>query len=173
MTWAPVPLFESEHASNAVLSPDKQYRYMLSRRWATGSPAIFVMLNPSTADAEADDPTVRRCMGFAMTWGLAALVVINLYAYRATDPHDLWKARDPVGPDNDKWLRREFLIADSIGAPVVAAWGVNAHEDRVRAVTALPGAHRMVCLGRAKDGAPRHPLYMPADSPLTPWIPKR
>lgn len=157
--------------THAVLSDDGRYRYLLSRRWDSGPAVVFVMLNPSTADATLDDPTIRRCIGFARGWGYPALAVVNLYALRSTDPRGLWTDPDPVGPDNDMWLQREFVIADHIGSPVVAAWGAHARPDRVQHVMSLPGAERMQCLGRTKDGAPRHPLYMAADSPLIPWQP--
>lgn len=155
----------------AVLSDDGTYRYVLSRRWGPGPGAVFVMLNPSTADATVDDPTIRRCIGFARAWGLKALLVVNLYALRSPDPALLWTAPDAVGPDNDHWLKRELVLADHIGSPVIAAWGAHARADRVRAVMALPGADRFQCLARNKDGSPKHPLYQPADTIPTPWRP--
>lgn len=155
----------------AVLSDDGNYRYVLSRRWGPGPAALFVMLNPSTADATADDPTIRRCIGFARTWGLNALIVANLYALRSTDPAALWTATEPVGPNNDRTLAKQLLLADHIGSPVIAAWGAHARADRVRHVLGLPGADRLQCLGRNKDGSPKHPLYLPADSIPTPWRP--
>ena len=85
----------------AVLSDCGTYRYRLWRKWGCGSPLLFVMLNPSTADAEVDDATIRRCLGFADAHGFGELEVVNLYAYRATDPADLKRAGYPVGPDND------------------------------------------------------------------------
>lgn len=150
------------------------YRYSLSRRWATGAGqriATFVMLNPSTADAEADDPTIRRCVGFARALGCGALRVANLYALRATRPADLWAADDPVGPDNDAWLTTCAAVAEATGGPLVAAWGQHARPDRVRAVLRLPGMHRLSAYGVTRAGHPRHPLYLPAAADLQPWPP--
>lgn len=153
----------------AQLSDCRRYRYTLTRDWGTGPAATFIMLNPSTADATVDDPTIRRCVGFAHAWGCGRLIVGNLYALRATDPQALWNAVDPVGPDNDATLTRLLAQADG---PLVAAWGGNARADRVEALLALPGAERLACLGVTKAGAPRHPLYLPATAPLQPWPPR-
>lgn len=153
----------------AHISDDGRYRYGLIRRWGDGTAATFVMLNPSTADGEQDDPTIRRCVGFARALGCDALLVVNLYAWRATKPEDLWTAEDPVGPENDYRLERHIRAAASADRPLVAAWGANAREDRVRAVIAMRGADRLTALGVTKDGAPRHPLYLPASARPTPW----
>lgn len=160
-------LFELDSADtgSAVLSADATYRYRLVRQWGPGPRATFVMLNPSTADATADDPTIRRCMGFPRSWGLDCIVVVNLYAYRSTDPRALWTAADPVGPDNDRHLR----LAAADPGPLVAAWGAHARQDRVDQVLALPGFDRLQALGRTRAGAPRHPLYLRADSTLEVW----
>jgi hypothetical protein len=146
-----------------------QYRYLLTRKSELDCPdkgtALFVMLNPSTADAETDDPTIRRCRGFARDWGCAGLTVANLYAFRATNPSELWSQDDPVGPDNNEEL---YALAKEYG-DVVCAWGANAKPDRVQEVIRiLEGAGaRLWCLGTTKSGAPRHPLYVKADQPLT------
>lgn len=158
----------------ARLSADGLYRYSLVRRWATdGPPAQFVMLNPSTADAELDDPTIRRCVGFARALGCAGIVVVNLYAYRATKPADLWRAEDPVGPQADEFLAIVARRAVVEGAPLVAAWGANAKPERVaQALEVLEerGAGRLLtALGTTKAGQPRHPLYLPATATPTPW----
>lgn len=157
----------------AKFSDDGRYRYALSRRWAPrGQVATFIMLNPSTADAEMDDPTIRRCIGFARSWGMAALHVLNLYAFRATLPSDLWRAADPVGPDNDEYLAWHADTAARTGSPIVAAWGQNARRDRVEDVLAMPGMSRaLTCLGVTKSGDPRHPLYLRSDTPRRPWRP--
>ncbi len=129
------------------------------------------MLNPSTADASIDDPTIRRCKGFAKDWGYGALTVINLYAFRATDPKELWKASDPVGHNNDKWI--EYICANYPGEiTFVCAWGANAKPDRVKQFVDLVAKHpkvKLMCLGTTKAGAPKHPLYIKADQPLEPW----
>jgi hypothetical protein len=155
--------------SNAVISDCGRYRYSLMRRWAEGHPLRFVMLNPSTADATLDDPTIRRCMGFARREGFAALIVLNLYAYRATDPKALLTCADRVGPLNDGILKAHLFSASCGATPVVAAWGVNAKPDRVTAVLRSRPNVDWRCLGTTKDGHPRHPLYVPGDQPLAPF----
>jgi hypothetical protein len=89
---------------SAVISPCGRYRYRLDRRWADGPSIAWIMLNPSTADSNTDDPTIRRIRAFSQAWGFGALTVVNLYAWRATDPRDLWQAPGPVGPENDAYL---------------------------------------------------------------------
>src|SRR3954471_10304152 len=108
----------------AHLSSDGVYRYTLSRLWDTDpvSPEmVWVMLNPSTADAAVDDPTIRRCIGFARLWGYAGIRVVNLFALRAADPKALLAHQDPVGPDNDHWLRA--VTGERF---TMAAWGSHA-----------------------------------------------
>jgi hypothetical protein len=146
----------------AAFSRDSRYRYRLWRRWDRSRPAIaFCMLNPSMADARRDDPTIRRCMGFARDWGYGGIEVVNIFALRATDPHELQLARDPVGPRNDAFMLR---AADCL--PVVIAWGVHgALRDRQAKALALFGPRtRLLALGRTRSGAPRHPLYLRRDA---------
>jgi hypothetical protein len=143
---------------DARFSADRTYRYGLRRIWDAALPSLLMIgLNPSTADERRDDPTIRRCVGFARDWGYGTLVVANLFAYRATDPRQLRRAVDPVGPRNDYWLRRYAAAADL----VVAAWGNHAALlRRDRAVRALlPALH---CIRRNRSGQPAHPLYLPA-----------
>lgn len=152
-----------------VLSACRTYRYVLWREWDPARPgyALFVGLNPSTADGATDDPTVRRCRDFARRWGYGALCLANLFAYRATDPAALKVAASPVGRGNDRWLAR--LTAEA--GVVVAAWGVHgAFMGRDRAVTAFLGG-RLTCLGVTKDGHPRHPLYVRRTAVPVPWVP--
>lgn len=149
----------------AVISPCGRYRYVLGRRWGAGSHAAFIMLNPSTADAQQDDPTIRRCIGFARAWGYGGLTVVNLYAFRATRPADLWKAADPIGPDNDTHLTR---VAEECGV-LVAAWGAHAKPDRIAQVLALPGMRGLKALALTTAGQPRHPLYLRGDLVMQPW----
>jgi hypothetical protein len=115
------------------------------------------MLNPSTADDVRDDPTIRRCIGLSRAWGFGGIDVVNLYGLRATDPADLRAARDPVGADNDGAIARAARRADA----VFAAWGIHADEARVTAVRRLLAGCALWCLGRTRDGHPRHPLYVP------------
>lgn len=148
----------TEPSSGAEFSPCRKYRYALYRFWGGkwSEYAMFVGLNPSTADETLDDPTIRRCISFAKDWGYGGLYMTNLFAYRATQPEDMKRADDPVGPDNDYWLRK---IAGQASV-VVAAWGTHGtYGGRHSAVRAmLPNLH---CLRLTKDGHPSHPLYLP------------
>lgn len=150
--------------TDAVLSPDGRYGYLLTRRWAEGPVATFVMLNPSTADAAQDDPTIRRCIAFAKRENCGGLAVVNLFAYRATKPSELSQVVDPVGPENDSWPRTTL----SGNGLVIAAWGMHGPGDLAEAVVRLAG-DRLRALGVTKDGRPRHPLYVRGDAPLVPW----
>lgn len=158
---------------SAYVAPGGIYRYNLVRRWGDGPALQVVMLNPSTADSERDDPTIRRCVGFARSLGLSALIVVNLYAYRATKPADLWAAADPVGPSGDAVLVEAGKRATATDAPFVAAWGAHAKPDRVEHVIGLlrdVGADQLLtALGTTKSGAPRHPLYLPGDARPARW----
>jgi hypothetical protein len=150
-----------------------RYRYRLTREWDdTRPPATFVMLNPSTADADRDDPTVRKCVRYAQRWDCGSLVVVNLYAYRATNPNDL-PADEPtrIGPAGDGWLTQAALDALESGGPLVAAWGARATEQRVADVLTLPGMDRLQCLAVTSAGMPRHPLYVRDAAPLVDWTP--
>ena len=139
-----------------IFSPCRTYRYALWREWIGGKGyAMFVGLNPSTADETQDDPTIRRCIAFAKAWGYAGLCMTNLFAFRATQPEDMKAANDPVGPENDAHLK---ALAEGAGV-IVAAWGVHGtYGGRHNAVRAmLPELH---CLALTKDGHPGHPLYL-------------
>lgn len=152
-------------AATATFSPCRTYRYALTRRWSNRPPAVFIMLNPSVADAFVDDPTLRRCIGFARSWTAGGLILLNLFALRSTDPMVLRAHPDPVGPDNDMVVAEQLAEAD--GGPVIAAWGVHgALHGRGKRVAALIRARgaRPLCLGLTKDGHPRHPLYVPNDT---------
>ena len=150
----------------AELSPDGCYRYALLRSWSPGPRMLWVLANPSTADASADDPTLRRCVRFARDHRCGGLVVVNLWAWRATHPRDLARVADPVGPDNDGWIVRTARQADG---PVVLGWGVQPAQDRVAWVLGLLGERPTLCLGVSRDGHPRHPLYVRAGTRFRPW----
>lgn len=156
---------------DAILSECGRYRYRLMRSWGGmfDGPRIvnFIMLNPSTADATADDPTVRRCVGFAKGWGFTGMVVTNLYAYRATDPAELWRADDPIGPEND-WhlLDGATRHGDHEVGLVVCAWGSHGIRDaRGLAVAMRLGKYgiKTHCLALTKGREPAHPLFLKAD----------
>lgn len=137
------------------------YRYTLWRRWDTGPTVCWIMLNPSTADASVDDPTVRRCQRFARAWGYAGVTVVNLFALRSTDPAVLRRHPEPVGPGNN----HAIVEAATAAALVVCAWGVHgAVNHREAEVLALLTHLDLYCLGVTAGGAPRHPLYLHGDS---------
>jgi hypothetical protein len=154
-------------SSSAVMSKCGLYRYRLDRRWGDGPTCGFIMLNPSKADADVDDPTIRRCIGFARREGCGALMVGNLFAFRATNPEVMADAEDPFGPEN-----RHFLMnmVERVDGPLIAAWGSHwMADDAVSEWVRSAGGSRLLCLGRTKVGAPRHPLYVRADAPLMPF----
>lgn len=146
---------------NAVISPCGAYRYSLSRAWSEehSGAVLWIMLNPSTADGEHDDATVRRCISFSREWGYGGMEVVNLFAYRSTDPSAIPEFYPhAVGPENDA------AIASAVGRAsiVIAAWGAHPFANlRSRVVTDMVTASRPVhCIGQTKDGRPRHPLYV-------------
>jgi hypothetical protein len=159
----------------AEISPCGTYRYLLGRRVGEGKrTALFVMLNPSTADALVDDPTIRRCIGFARREGCGVLEVVNLFAYRTTDPAALRSASEPVGPANDQFIEQAVRRTDL----VVVAWGivprrlVRRSSEIGRAIYDHLPAHGQrgpFSLGTTADGSPRHPLYVRADRALEQW----
>lgn len=169
MTTQPL---EGLAAGTATISDDGRYRYRLTRRWAdrgaAGDGLLWVMLNPSTADADRNDATLRRCLGFSRDWGFASLTVVNLYALISTDPAGLWKAEDPVGPDNDAMI----ALAAQEAQAIVVAWGNNApHPGRTRTVIDILRANsfyaqRLHCLGKTAEDHPRHPVRLPAATPM-------
>lgn len=156
--------------SGAVISDSGLYRYRLWRRVSddNDSRLLFIMLNPSTADASVDDPTIRRCLGFARELGFGILEVVNLFAYRTSSPAELWShAGNIVGPDNDKHIAEAAEKADMI----IGGWGAASNASmRALAVNKIVG-RRIQALALTKSGAPRHPLYL--KSGLTPvaWSP--
>lgn len=161
--------------SSAWLSDDRAYRYRLHRRWSSDGPLdVWVMLNPSTADALVDDPTIRRCKGFSALWGAGGIVVVNLFALRATFPSALAGHPDPVGPDNDGIIRQAVLDAHRDGGRIICAWGAHTFAAP-RALDVAEGLRGMeaLCLGTTKAGAPRHPLYVRGDTEPIPWEPAR
>jgi len=150
------------------------YRYILRREVAdlrTAHEGAFVMLNPSVADDTTDDPTIRRCSGFAKSFGWRGFVVINLFAARCTDPHRLagmMRDFNIIGPENDAMF---VALAADRTRPVVAAWGVaGGNLARFRAAEIIQRVPiNWKCLGTTQDGSPRHPLFVKADAPLVAW----
>jgi hypothetical protein len=159
----------SHGPASATFDTTRTYRYRLTRTWDAGRARLnFVMLNPSTADAFDLDPTVRRCVGFAMSWGFGSLEVTNLFAFRATDPAVLVAQVEPVGEGNDRAIHDAATAADQ----VIAAWGIKGgHRGRdheVRALLRGIGVRPMV-LGLTRDGHPAHPLYLRSDTTPAAW----
>ncbi|MBU2098558.1 MAG: DUF1643 domain-containing protein [Gammaproteobacteria bacterium] len=144
--------------NTAKLSECRNYRYALWRSWDNEKPFVmFIGLNPSTADESTDDPTLTRCINYAKSWGYGGVCMGNLFAYRATDPAAMMAAKDPVGDDNDLWLRKLAKEAEII----IAAWGNDgAYMGRSRQV--LKFIPNLYCLKINKSGEPAHPLYQSA-----------
>ena len=164
--------------SSAKISDCGKYRYELVREWSPSELApntvkegqvVFCLLNPSTADAVEDDPTIRRCVGFAREWQYSRLVVVNLYAYRTPDPDELRECSDPVGANNDKYIlknakeaaffvvgwgrKRKGLVRDNFVLDILRSSGIVVHA-----------------LGVNADGTPKHPLYLRKNADPRPYI---
>jgi len=163
----------------ATLSPCGLYRYHLSREQSmlqlisdgNYGRLVFIMLNPSTADHRIDDRTISKCWGYAMRSGYMGFDVINLYAWRATDPDELKTAADPVGPENNVWIERVVERAMRLDRyAIVCAWGVRGGVRAMRVAKTLTdlGA-RLHYLRLTKDGHPEHPLYLPNACMPTLW----
>lgn len=152
----------------ACLSDDRKYRYALGRIWEPGAHKTLVVigLNPSTADETEDDPTIRRCIGFAKSFGCGGLTMLNLFGFRSTDPKGLRSCADPIGPENDLTLLSARMQENTT---IVAAWGAHGsylHRDREVRKMFNGQLHH---LGFTKDGHPRHPLYLRSDTPIALW----
>ena len=158
---------------DAIISRDRLYRYSLERTWdASKERVLFIMLNPSTADAIKDDATIKKCVGFAQRWGFGGIIVGNLFALRSRNPDGLLGPHDPVGPKNDAYL--EQLAAEC--PAVIAAWGNSGKRPGLRRLfqerqsfmkELLQG--RMQSLGTNKDGTPKHPVLPAYRTPREPY----
>ena len=158
---------------SAILSECGRYRYRLEREGPGEGTTVVIMVNPSTADAEIDDATIRKLKGFGARNRWGRLVVGNLFAYRATDVRELARVADPIGPDNDIHLLDMFFEADR----VIFAWGRNNKVPaplsvRWRSIWALTHLQPM-CFGVCADGHPKHPLTLDYRTPLVEWSPPR
>ncbi len=149
----------------AIFDVSSRYRYSLWRGWSADHPRIaFILLNPSTADEHRNDPTIRRCIGFARAWNFGSIEVVNLFAYRATDYRELFKASEPVGAENNRFL----IQAVERSSTIVLGWGTKGmfiSRDR-QVMSLLTGRNNLYCLGFTKDGLPRHPLYIKSNTGL-------
>lgn len=156
----------------AKFSPDRKYRYRLSRVWNESVPALmWLLLNPSKADESRDDPTIRRCIGYSMNWGFGGLIVHNLFAYRSTIPMELvsiW-CKDPVGIDNDAAIE-----SDARSHQVVCAWGHNVVklklEWRLKSLAPLLNLCDLYYLKLTETGQPQHPLYLHSRLTMQPFV---
>lgn len=152
----------------AILSRNRLYRYVLWREWNLGKgTCVFIGLNPSTADEAVDDPTLRRCVNFAKDWGYGKYVMVNLFAYRATDPRDLKIIPKPIGYKNNHYIKEQCHDADL----VVAAWGNYGHLlKRDKQVLKLLKNVSLKCFKITAQGQPAHPLYQSKDSLLMNYV---
>lgn len=180
------PTLHDWEQRGAVITPDEVYRFALQRCFVRDLLAtdahpchlVYCMLNPSTANGDEDDPTIRKCCGFARILGYSGICVVNLYGYRATKPTDLRaviadKRMMAIGTANDAWIESAFRYAFLKGRPVVAAWGKIKKTEYERALEVQAIADRvgveLVSLGTNGDGTPCHPLMLAYSTPLTPW----
>lgn len=172
----------TDFESGAVLSQDLRHRYLLRRSIEPNSSlfgsslceaalraekVLFVMLNPSTADAFEDDMTIRKCRTFAAMWGASWLTVVNVFSFRATNPDALCRVSDPWNQTGDQYVQAE--IAGHKNGIIVAAWGRHAMVKDRKWIPAAIGQHGGWCLGVNQDGSPKHPLYVPYAQPLVPY----
>ena len=144
--------------SDALFSEDRIYRYALWRTWDDTLPKVlFIGLNPSTADEVQDDPTIRRCIRYAQDWGYGGYIMGNIFGYRSTDPKKLKLIDDPVGIDNNYWLKKLHKEAEL----TIGAWGNHGKLlDRGEEIVNL--IDNLYCLKITKEGQPSHPLYLPS-----------
>lgn len=164
------PVANLQQTSGALFSGCRHYRHVLWRSWAPEKGVVtFIGLNPSTADADQDDPTIRRCRNFVADWGFGAMIMVNLFDVRATQPEVMKRRARPLSRNNDSVLVHAATQANK----VVAAWGVHGHHrsrsDSVRSLLENHGIHA-TCFDKSKCGEPVHPLYQrrerTADVPL-------
>lgn len=144
---------------DAILSSDRQYRYMLSRVWDENLPmVVFIGLNPSTADETTDDNTIKKCIKFATSWGYGGLYMLNLFAYRSTNPYEMYNVADPVGSKNNGYIQEYAKKSDK----VICAWG-NMGSYNGRSSNILKQLDNAYYIKLNKTGEPSHPLYKNAD----------
>ncbi len=145
--------------TDAILSKDRKYRYLLSRIWDSSKPMVMIIgLNPSTADETENDPTITRCINFATSWGYGGFYMLNLFGFRATKPSDMFNAKEPIGDENDKYIDKYAKICDK----VVCAWG-NDGNYKNRSKDVLSKIDNTYYLKLNKSGEPAHPLYLSSD----------
>jgi hypothetical protein len=145
--------------TDAILSKDRKYRYVLSRIWDESKSMVMIIgLNSSTADETENDPTIIRCINFAKSWGYGGIYMLNLFGFRATLPKDMFNAKEPIGKDNDKYIKKYSNICDK----VICAWGNNGNYLN-RSKEVLSKINNTYYLKLNKTGEPAHPLYLQAN----------
>ena len=176
MTTGCAPLYPGQ---DTRWSPDRSYRYFLRRRRLSQQatvqselcsdlpPIAFLLLNPSTADEVQDDPTVRRCRRFAAAWGYGEVIILNAFAYRATDPKVMRAVTDPIGPENDATIDEVAKALFAAGGTLVCGWGNHgAFLDRGTALRRLLAPYPAMAFPHTGAGEPGHPLYLRKDLKL-------
>lgn len=157
-----------EMFKDATLSIDRKYRYVLERRWDVGKKTVcFIGVNPSTANEKEDDPTIRRCIKFAESWGYGGIFMVNLFGLRATNPKELESHNDPIG-QNDSYVKISSKKSDI----TILAWGNKAKfpkgfENRDKEIIRL--VRNPYCLKKTKSGCPGHPLYLKSNLKPIKW----
>jgi hypothetical protein len=151
----------------AQFSDCRKYRYALWRTWENDSHVTFIGLNPSTADETDDDPTIRRCINFAKSWGFGGIEMLNLFAFRATSPKEMMKCSEPIGSENNDFLKMYL----NKGGPNIACWGnYGEYLNREKEVIELLGKSNLSILGLTGKGQPKHPLYLKRNiEPIHVW----
>jgi len=159
-------MLSSKTHGTAVFSVDHKYRYVLGRVWGNNRYPLFIGLNPATADAKKGDHTIRRCINFAKDWGYGGVWVVNLFAFRTPFPIILKGCPNPIGNVNDKYIKD---LADTASI-IIAAWGASGvYKNRNFEVCQLLKDKKLYCLGKNKDGSPKHPLYLPREVEIEIW----
>lgn len=158
-------MFQSDTLKGATFSECKRFRFTLTRRWSGDSVLAVIGLNPSTADETQDDPTIRRICNFAWSSGYGGLTMLNLWAFRSTDP----KALTGIECENER--HNMLVIADAVASHgrTIAAWGANKHAGPRAAAMLAAIKPTLYCWGTTKDGSPRHPLYLPNTATMRLW----
>ncbi len=145
--------------TDAILSKNRKYRYVLSRIWDESKPTVMIIgLNPSTADETENDPTIIKCIDFAKSWGYGGVYMLNLFGFRATKPKDMFNTDEPIGQDNDKYIEEYSKICDK----VICAWG-NDGSYKNRSKDILSKIENTYYLKLNQTGEPAHPLYLKGD----------
>lgn len=161
---------DQPHGDGAAISIDDMYRYLLWRTWDETRPRLlWILLNPSRANAQDNDRTVNRCIHFSREWGYGSLEIVNLFAFRTPSPQNLWSALDPIGSENDCYIDKAVARAKDI----IVAWGEHGvYKQRNLEICALLAKYpkrQLDCLGKALNGSPRHPARLARSASRIPF----